>query len=98
MICEAFGLGPQYYCIMRFAHPRFAKQVFLLIQFLPNSKMYFYPNFGLPLRGPFDQSSWTREISVAMSQRVIPFEERPLMSPICDCSFYDHAMGELVEL
>ena len=60
--------------------------------------MYFYPNFGLLARGPFDQSPWTREISVAMPQCVIPFEERPLMYPACDCSFCDHVMGELVEL
>ena len=60
--------------------------------------MYFYPNFGLPLKDPFDQSPWTREISVAMSQLVIPFEERPLMSSACDCYFGDHVMGKLVEL
>ena len=98
MVCEALGLGPQYYCILCFVHLRFAEWVFLLIQFLPHSKMYFYPNVGLPLRGPFDQSPWTREISMAMSRHVIPFEERPLMCPACDCYFCDHVMGELVEL
>ena len=98
MVCEALGLGPQYYCIMRYVHPGSAERVFLLIQFLPHHKMYFYPNFGLPLRGPFDQSPRTRETSVAMSQRIISFEERPPMCPACDCSFCDHAMGELVEL
>ena len=60
--------------------------------------MYFYPKFGLLLRGPFEQSPQTRKISMAMSQRVIPFEERPLMCPACDCCFYNHIMGELVEL
>ena len=79
MVCEAMGLGPQYYCIMQSAHPGFAERVILLIQFFPHHKMYFYPNFGLPLRSPFDQSPQTREISVAMSQRIIPFKERPLM-------------------
>ena len=64
---------------MRSAHPGFAKQVFLLIQFLPHNKMYFYPNFGLPLKGPFDESPRTKEISVAMSQHIITFEERLLM-------------------
>ena len=98
MVCEALGLGPQYYCILRSVHLGFAERVLLLIQFLPHHKMYFYPNFGLPLRGPFDQSPWTREISVAMSWRVIPFEERPLMCPACDCCFCDHVMGELFEL
>ena len=98
MVREALGLGPQYYCIMRSVHPRFAERFFLLIEFLPHHKMYFYPNFGLPLRGPFDQSPWTREINVANSQCVIPFEERTLMCPACDCSFCDHVMGGLVEL
>ena len=98
MIHEALGFGSQYYCIMRSVHPRFAERVFLLIQFLPHHKMYFYPNFRLPLKGLFDQSPRTREISVAMSQRVIPFEERPLMCPAYDCSFCDYVMGELVEL
>ena len=60
--------------------------------------MYFYPNFGLTLKGPFDQSPQTREISVAVSRRVIPFEERPLMYLVYDCCFCDHIMGELVEL
>ena len=52
MVCEALGLGPQYYYIMS-VHPGFVEWVFLLIQFLPHHKMYFYPNFGLPLRVPF---------------------------------------------
>ena len=60
--------------------------------------MYFYPSFGLPLGGPFDQSPWTREISVAMSKHVIPFEEILLMCPARDCSFCDHVMGEPIEL
>ena len=98
MVCEALGLGPQYYCIMRSAHLGFAKRVFLLIQFLTHRKMCFYPHFGLPLRGPFDQSPRTREISVVMSQRIISFAERPLMCRACDCCFCDHVMGELVEL
>ena len=67
MVCEALGLGPQYYCIMRSYHPSFAERVFLLIQFLPHAKMYLYSHFGLPLRGPLDQSPSTREISVAIS-------------------------------
>ena len=98
IVPKALGLGPQYYCIMRSVHPGFAERVFLLIQFLPQRKMYFYPNFGLSLRGPFDQSPWTREIRAIISERVIPFEERPLMCAACDCSFYNHVMGELVEL
>ena len=98
MIREALGLGPQYYCIMQSAHLGFAEQVFLLIQFLPHNKMYFYPNFGLPLKGPLDQSPHTREISVAMSQHIIPFAKRPLMCQACDSCLCDHVMEGLVKL
>ena len=98
MVHEALGLGPQYYCIMRSGHIGFAERVFLLIQFLPHSKMYLYPNFELPLRGPFDQSPCTREIREAMCQHIIPFAKIPLMCPACDSCFCDHVVGELVEL
>ena len=98
MVCEALGLGPQYYCIMWFGHPSFAERVFLLIQFLPHSKMYLYPHFGLPLRGPFDQSPHTREIREAMCQCIIPFSKLLLMCRACDSCFCDHVVGELVEL
>ena len=98
MVCEALGLGPQYYCIMRSYHPGFAEWVFLLIQFLPHSKMYLYPHFGLPLRGPFDYSPCTREIREAICQRIIPFAKMPLMCPASDSCFCDHVVGELVEL
>ena len=60
--------------------------------------MYLYPHFGLQLRGPFDFSPHTREIRDAMSERVIPFAEMPLMCPACDSCFGDHGVGELVEL
>ena len=98
MVCKALGLGPQCYCIMQSIHLGFAEQVFLLIQFLLHHKMYLYPNFGLPLRGPFDQSPHTREIREAMCQRIIPFSKLPLICPACDSSFYDHVVRELLEL
>ena len=79
MVCESLGLGPQYYCIMRFFHRGFSERVFLLIQFLPHAKMCLYPHFGLPLRGPFEQNPHTREIRDAISQRIVPFEELALM-------------------
>ena len=68
------------------------------MQFLPHSKMCLYPHFGLPLRGPFDFSPHTREIRDAMSRRIVPFEDLPLMCPACDSCFCDHVVGELVEL
>ena len=84
--------------MMRSYHPGFAERVFLLMQFFPHAKMYLYPHFGLPLKGPFDQSPHTREIRYPMSQRIFPFSELPLMCPACDSCFCDHVVGELVEL
>ena len=83
---------------MQSFHPGFAERVFLLVKFLPHHKMYFYPKFGFPLRGPLDQSPHTRKISVAMSQRIIPFVERPLMCQACDSCFCDNVMEGLAEL
>ena len=60
--------------------------------------MYLYPHFGLPLRGPFDQSPHTREMGDAMPHRIIPLEERPNMCLTCDSCFCDHVMEGLVEL
>ena len=98
MVCEALGLDPRIYCIIRTLYPAFSEWVFLLTQFLPHQKMYFYPFFGLPLRGPFDQSSRTREIGVAISQRIISNAERSNMCPACDSCFCDHAMEGLSNL
>ena len=67
MVIEAMGLGPRYYCILRSSHPGFLERAFLLTQFLPHQRMYFYPNFGLPLSDSFDRSPHTKAISVAMS-------------------------------
>lgn len=98
MVREAMGLGPRIYCIIRSLYPAFSERVFLLTQFLPHQKMYFYPFFGLPLRGPFNQSSHTREIAIAISQRIISHAERPNMCPACDSCFCDHAMEGLANL
>ena len=98
MVCEALGSGPQYYCIMCFVQRGFAEWVFLLIHFLHHHKIYFYPNFGLPLRGPFDQYPWTRKIGVAMSKHIRPLAKRPLMCHTCDSCFCDHVMEGLLVL
>ena len=35
MVCEAMGLGPLIYCIIRSLYPAFSERVFLLTQFFP---------------------------------------------------------------
>ena len=52
MVMEALDLGPTYYCVMRTFNPGFSERLFLLIQFLPHQKIYVYPYFGSPFRGP----------------------------------------------
>ena len=98
MVLEAMNLGPRYYCVMRTLNPGFSERVFLLAQFIPSAKIYLYPHFGLPLRGPFHFSLHTRGISAAISQRIIPMDERPHMCPACDSCFCDHVMDGLIEL
>ena len=98
MVREAMGLGPRYYCIIRTLYPAFSERVFLLLQFLPHQKMYLYPHFGLPLRGPFNQSPHTREIGNAITQCIIPNEERPNMCPACNSCLCNHAMESLADL
>ena len=55
-VLEALGLGTPYYCVQGSHHPHFSNRLLLLLQFLPHEKVYIYPYFGLPLRGPFDRS------------------------------------------
>ena len=98
MVKEALGLGPRFYCILRTSHPGFSQRLLLLAQFLPHQKFYLYPHFGLPPRGPFNFSAHTREVSAAISQRILPTEERPNMCPACDSCFCDHVMEGLIDL
>ena len=98
MAAEALGLGPQFYCVMQMSNRGFFERLFLLLQFLPHQKIYLHPHFGLRLSGPFNRSLYASQVGVAISQRVIPMDERPNTCPICDTCFCDHAMDRLVEL
>ena len=98
IVTEALGLGPQYYCIMRTFPPGFSDRVFLLIQFLPHHKVCIDPCFGTPLGGPFRRSPHAREIGEAISNRVIPLDQRPNVCFPCGTCFYDHAMEGVVDL
>ena len=60
MIQEMMGLEPMKYCIVYNKMPNFFKRLFLLIKFLPQKNMCFYPP-PVILEPPFDHSPW-REI------------------------------------
>ena len=95
MVMEALDLGPSYYCVMRTINPGFTERLFLLLQFLPHQKMYVYPYFGLPFRGPFDRSVRLSQMGFEIYRRRLPLGEMPNYCPACNDCFCDHAMDGL---
>ena len=67
MIQEMMGLGPMKYCIVYNDMPNFFKRLLLLINYLPQKKMCFYPPQVI-LEPPFNHSQW-REIGVAIQSQ-----------------------------
>ena len=65
MIQDMMGLGPMKYCIVSNAMPNFARRLLLLLHYLPQKKMCFYPHL-IVLDPPFNLSPW-REIGEAIS-------------------------------
>ena len=61
------GLGPMKYCIVYNKMPNFFKRLLLLINYLPQKKMCFYPPQVI-LEQPFDHSPW-REIGKAIRSK-----------------------------
>ena len=64
MIQEMMGLGPMKYCIVYNKMLNFFERLLLLINYLPQKKMCFYPPQVI-LEPPFDHSLW-REIGEAI--------------------------------
>ena len=64
MLMEVVGIGPMKYCIVYNEMPNFFKRLLLLINYLPQKKMCFYPPQVI-LEPPFDHSPW-REIGEAI--------------------------------
>ena len=67
MIQEMMGQGPMRYCIVYNEMPNFFKSLLLLINYLPQKRMCFYPPQVI-LEPPFDHSPW-REIGEAINSR-----------------------------
>ena len=95
---EALDLGPDYYCVMRTFNQGFADRLFLLLVFLPHQRVYVYPYYGAPFRGPFDRTVRLSQIGAGIYRRCIPMEEMPLYCPACHACFCNHAMDGLEEV
>ena len=67
MIQEMMGLGSMKYWIVYNDMPNFFKRLLLLISYLPQKKMCFYPPQVI-LEPPFDHSPW-REFGEAIQSR-----------------------------
>ena len=95
MVMEALDLGPTFYSVMRIFNPGFSERLFLLIQFLPHQKIYVYPYFGSPFRGPFDRSVWLSQLGSEIYRRRLPLAKMPHYCLVCNDCFCDHAMDGL---
>ena len=98
MVMEALDLGPAYYCVMRTFNLGFSDRLFLLLVFLPHQKIYVYPCYGGPFRGPFDRSVRLSQLSSDIYRRRLPDNETPYHCPACHDCFCDHAMDGLEEV
>ena len=92
MVMQDFDLGPNYYCVMRTFNQGFPNLLFLILVFLPHQKIYVYPYYGAPFRGPFDRFVHLRRLSVDIHHCHLPLNEIPCHCPACHDCFYDHAM------
>ena len=98
MVIEALDLGPAYYCVMRTFNLNFSDRLSLLLVFLPHQKIYVYPYYGGPIRGPFDRSVRLSLLSTDILLRRLPLNEIPRHCPACHDCFCDHAMDGLMEV
>ena len=69
MIQEHMGIGPMKYCILNNWMPKFESNLLLLINYLSNQKMCFFPP-QYPLAGPFLHSPW-RKIGEEIYERTL---------------------------
>ena len=95
---EAIGLGPSYYCVQGSFHPRFSSRLLLLLQYLPPHKVYIYPYFGLPLRGPFDNTVHLHLLGRQIYRLRLLDNEMPNYCPACNTRLCDHVMDGLLEV
>ena len=77
MVKEALGLGPDYYCVVRYAMGAYADHLFLLTAFLPADKVCFDTRFGLAPRGPFERFERACRVGAEISARRIPLADMP---------------------
>ena len=98
MAMEALDLGPTYYCVLRNFSTMFSSCLFMLLMFLPHQKIYVYPYYKPPFRGPFDRIVRLSQLGSDIFCRRILDEELPFYCPAYHDCFCDHAMDGLEEL
>ena len=98
MVMEALDLGLDYYCVMRTFNQGFADRLLVLLVSLSHHKVYVYPYYGAPFRGPFDRSMHLRWLSADIHHCRLPLNEIPCYYPACHDCFCDHAMDGLEEV
>ena len=98
MVKEALGLGPDYYCVVRYAMGAYADRLFLLTAVLPAEKVCFDTCFGLAPRGPFERFERARRVGAEISAWRIPLADMPYFCPACYSQFCDHTMEGLTEI
>ena len=98
MAMESLDLVLAYYCILRNFNTMFSSYFFMLLMFLPHQKIYVYPYYGPPFRGPFARTMRLSQIDAGIYLRRILIEEMPLYCPACRDCFCDHVMDGLEEV
>ena len=71
---EAIGLGPNRYCIVFSHNPGFYSYLKMVMSFLPQEKMFFYPA-GTTLGGPFLVEPWLSRGRALCSRPSLTFDE-----------------------
>ena len=98
MAMEALDLGLAYYCGLRNFSTMVSSCLFMLLMFLPHQKIYVYPYYGPPFRGPFDRTVRLSQLGLDIYCRCLSNEELPLYCLACHDCFCDHAMDGLEEV
>ena len=98
MVMEALDLGLDYYCVMRTFNQGFIDRLLVLLVFLTHHKVYVYPYYGAPFRGPFERTTCLRRLSADIHRCRLPLNKIPCHCPTCHDCFCDHAMDGLEEV
>ena len=74
MLKEVVGMGPERYCVVFNRSPSFYSKLKLILNLLPQEKMFIYPE-GAVLGGPFLHELWLSRGHALCSRPSLNFEE-----------------------